>query len=888
MRRENWIYTLPMKLRSLFCSRRVDQELEEELRDHLEHKTEEKIANGMTAQEARRQALLDLGGIEQTKEACRDQRGLFSLDTLLQDLRFAARSLVTRPSFAIIAILTLALGIGATTAVFSVVDRVLFRSLPYPGDDRLVSFGVKAPFEGIEFMLAPEYIVLRHQPGPFAAMTSLTPSFDGADCDITEQNPVRLLCALVEANFLSTFGIHPIVGRDFTREDDQPKAPRVGLLSYGLWQSRFGGDPKIAGKIMSLNGKPVEIIGVLPASFEMPNLIATDLLMPQTIDEAAQDRTHPQLVLRAFARLKPSVTIAQATAALQPWFQDSLRFVPPHYRQEVSLRVRSLRDRQIEDSRVGAWVLLAAVITVLLLACSNVANLLLVRAVGRQRELAVRAALGATRGRLVRQTLTESLLLAVLAGVLGCGLAYFLVHVFIFMAPQGIVRLQQASLDLRVLAFCLLVSLLCGILFGMAPALSKPAPEVLAGRNARSTARGLFRHALVTAQIAGSLILLAGAGLLLRSLWKIQTVPIGLEARQVVTAQLSLAEHRYPDMPQQLAFYSELEKRLNGLPGVTLVALSNSLPPSGPGQATFYASIEVSGRPRPAGGTGGMVGFRMVTPNYFPALQIRIIHGRGFTEADRFPTDNPVIVSEALAKKLFANEEPLGQSLRFTAGGDTPGAWRTVVGVAADVKNNGLVAAADPEFYIPWKNDPEAYVRRSYVTFVTSLAPAAVLPWVRSEISGLNPTLPVEFSTMTARIGKLTERPRFNATLLALFAGIAVLLAALGIYGVVSFFVSQRTQEIGVRMALGAAPLSILKMVLINVARWTIAGAALGILGSWFWARLLQSLLFHVRPHDPTLLIVALLILVTAAFFAAWFPARRAARVDPMVALRYE
>lgn len=884
----NWIYTLPLKLRSLFRRRQADQELDEELRLHIESRTEENISRGMSPAEARRAAHLAMGGVEQTKEACRDQRGFFFLDTVLQDLRFAARSLATRPSFAIIAILTLALGIGATTAVFSVVDRVLFRSLPYPDDEHLISFGVKAPFEGIEFMLGPEYVVLGHQPGPFASMTSLTPSFGGDDCDITEQNPVRLSCALVEANFLSTFGIHPIVGRDFTREDDLPKAPRVALLSYGLWQSRFGGDPKIAGKMMSLNGKPVEIVGVLPASFEMPNLIAADLLMPQAFDEAAQDRTHPQLVLRAFARLKSSVTIAQATAALQPWFQDSLRFVPPQFRQEVTLRVRSLRDRQIEDSRVGAWVLLGAVVAVLLLACSNVANLLLVRAVGRQRELAVRVALGATCGRLVRQTLTESLLLAVLAGVLGCGLAYLLLHVFIFIAPQGIVRLQQASLDLRVLMFCLLVSLLCGILFGIAPALSKPVPESLVGRNARSTAQGFFRYALVTTQIAGSLTLLTGAGLLLRSLWKIQSVPTGLEAQHVVTAQIALAEHRYPETPQQLAFYHELEKRLNRVPGITLVALSDSLPPSGQGRATFYASIEVSGHARPAEGTGGMVGFRMVTPNYFPALQIRIVHGRGFTEADRSPTDHPIIVSEALAKKLFGDEEPLGQSLRFTAGGDTPGPWRTIVGVAADVKNNGLIADADPEFYIPWKNDPEVYVRRSYVTFVTSLAPAAVLPWVRSEISGLDPTLPIEFSTMTARIGKLTERPRFDASLLALFAGIAVLLAALGIYGIVSFFVSQRTQEIGVRMALGATSLSISKMVLFNVARWTIAGAALGMFGSWFCARLLQSLLFQVRPHDPTLLIAALLILVAAAFFAAWFPARRAARVDPMIALRYE
>jgi putative ABC transport system permease protein len=885
MRPANWIYTLSIKLRSLFKRHQVERDLDEELRYHLDSKIEDYLAKGMSPKEARRAALIDLGGLEQTKESCRDQRGLPFLDALLQDLRFAARMMAMRPGFATIVILTLALGIGACTAVFSVVDRVLFRSLPYPHDERLVSFGVKAPFEGIEFMLAPEYVVLRSQPGPFESMTSLTPG--GTDCDVTEQNPVRLNCALVESNFLSTLGIHPIVGRDFTREDDLPKAPRVALLSYGLWQSRFAGDPKATGKFISLDGKPVEIIGVLPASFEMPTLAAADLLLPQALDVAALDRNHPRDVLRAFARLKPSVTIPQANAALQRWFQDSLRFVPPQFRAEVSLKVRSLRDRQIEDSRVGAWVLLGAVIAVLLLACTNVANLLLVRAVARQRELAVRAALGASRMRLVRQTLTESLLLALLGGIAGCGLAYILLRLFISIAPQGIVRLQQAALDLRVLGFCLAVSLLSGILFGVVPALTEPVPESLVGRTARTTARGFFRHTLVAAQIAGSLILLAGAGLLLRSLWNIQAAPIGLDAQSLVTANIVLADYRYPDMPRQLAFFRELETRLNRVPGVGPVALSNSLPPSGRGHATFFASIEVSGRPRPAEGTGGMVGWTMVTPDYFQTLGIRIVRGRTFTEDDRSPIEHPVILNETLAAKMFPNENSIGQMLRFTAA-DNLGPWHTIVGIAANVKNNGLTAKADPEFYVPWKDDLGTDISQGYVTFRTSLNPATVVPLVRSQIAEIDSTMPLEFATMNDRIEKLTQRPRFDAILLSLFAAIGVLLAALGLYGVVSFFVSQRTQEIGVRMALGATPRSISKMVLLNVARWTIAGSALGLLGSWFCARLLQSLLFEVRAHDPMLLSAALLILLAVAFFATWIPARRAARVDPVVALRYE
>jgi putative ABC transport system permease protein len=525
---------LASRVVGLLWKRRAEDDLEAELQAHLDALMKENIRRGMTPEEARYAARREFGGIEQIKESYREQRGLPFVETLLNDIKFALRMLRKTPGFAAVAVLTLAVGIGATTAVFSVVDRILFRSLPYPNDDRLVSFGVKAPFEGTEFMLAPEYAVLRAQPGPFDSMTSLTPG--GADCDITEQSPVRVSCARVESTFLSTLGVRPVAGRDFTGEDDLPKAPRVALVSYGLWQSRFGGDPRAAGRVLLLDGQAVSIIGVLPADFEMPNLGPADILLPQALDESALDRSNPRVVLRAFGRLKPGVTVAQAAAGLQPWFQHSLRFVPPQFRAEVSLRVRSLRDRQTEDSRVGAWVLFGAVVAVLLLSATNVANLLLVRASGRQREFAVRAALGASRGRLARQTLTESLVLALSGGAAGCIFAYFLLRVFVAIAPEGILRLRQASLDLRVLGFGLIVSLLSGILFGSAPALTKPAPESLTGRIAHRITRGIFRHLLVAGQMAGSIILLAGAGLLLRSLWKLENVPLGLESQQVVTA----------------------------------------------------------------------------------------------------------------------------------------------------------------------------------------------------------------------------------------------------------------------------------------------------------------------------------------------------------------
>jgi putative ABC transport system permease protein len=881
----DWFRVAAARVLGSFSRRKREEDLENEIRAHLDALVDENIRRGMTPEEARYAARREFGGVEQTREAYRELRGLPFLDMLGQDLRFAARSLTRRRGFAAAAILILALGIGATTAVFSVVDRILFRSLPYPHDEQLVSFGVKAPFEGIEFMLAPEYAVLRAQSGPFETMTSLMPG--GADCDITEQNPVRLNCALVESTFLSTLGIAPILGRDFVRDDDRATAPRVALLSYGLWRARFGGDPQVGGRTISLDGKPVSIVGVLPASFEMPNLGSADMLMPQALDDSALDRNNPRVLLRAFARLKPGVGIAQATAALQPWFQDSLRFVPPQFRAEVSLRVRSLRDRQIEDSRLGAWVLLGAVVGVLLLACSNVANLLLVRAAGRQRELAVRAAFGACRGRLARQMLSESLLLGAIGGLVGILTAFLLLRVFVTIAPEGIARLPQASIDARVLVFNIGISLLCGILFGLVPAVGRPSPESLTGRNASTVSHGFFRQGLVAAQIAGSIVLLAGAGLLLRTLSRIESVPLGLETLHVIAARILLAEHRYPDTPRQLAFFQNLEDRLGRIPGISVLAFTDTLPPSGGTQATFFASIEIPGRARLAQGTGGMVGWRTVTPSYFDALGIPIVSGRKFTEEDRAPAENPVVLSATLAKKLFPNENPLGKSLRFSAF-DRQGPWRTVVGVAGDVKNNGLIASADPEFYIPWKNDPETYLGRSYAIFRTPASAASIAPWVRAEIERLDPTVPVEFSTMDQRVSKLTQRPRFDALLLSLFAGIAVLLAVLGMYGVVSFFVLQRTKEIGVRMALGANPRGILMMVLAKVARWTAGGAALGLLGAWFCTRLLQSLLFQVQAHDPWLLGVALLVLCVAAFLAAWIPARRAMRVDPMVALGYE
>ena len=584
--------------------------------------------------------------------------------------------------FTVTAILTLATGIGTATAVFSVVDRILFRSLPYAHDDRLVSVGLLAPIQPQEFVLGGWYYDWRDHQTPFQAITSTI----GVDqCDLTQQNPARLSCAAVESSFLPTLGVAPLLGGNFTADEDRPNAPLVALISYQLWRSHFGNDPAILGKTISLDGQAVRVIGVLPKEFEFPTLERADVLIPQALDEAAQRKTPPGRVMSAFARLKPGVSVEQANAALQPLFQDALNQAPPQFRKEIRLRVRSLRDRQVHDARLAAWILLAAVIAVLLIACANVASLLLARAAARERELAVRSALGASRGRLIRQTLTESLLLAAAGAIAGITLAFVLLRVFVAIAPEGVPFLQRADLDLRIAGFAVAVSLICGILFGVLPALQTPRAESLAGRTSSSISHNRLRQSLVVTQIAVSLILLASAGLLVRSFWNLLNQPLGMHTNSVVTATIALGEQRYPKAEQQMAFYQQLEAKLRRLPGVKVLAMSETLPPGGWHHDQILASNRVAGRPLPSEGTGGSVAWRWVTPGYFPALNIPIVQGRAFQEDDRSSNDHFIVVSQALAKLMFPGQNPIGQHLQP----GLEGPWYFIVGVAQNVKNGG-------------------------------------------------------------------------------------------------------------------------------------------------------------------------------------------------------
>ena len=810
------------------------------------------------------------------------------IEHTFQDLRYALRGLRRNPGFTLTAVLAAAIAIGASTAIFSAVDRILFRPLPYRDEARLVSAGMMTPLDSNEFLLADAYFDLRRNPGPFAAVTSFQAG--AIECDLTEQSPLRMRCLRLEANFLDTLGVRLAAGRNFSAEEDRPNGPRVAIISHALWRSRFAADPAAIGKTLSIDGTPTRVAGVLPPDFVMPTLTHADILLPEALDEA---RERSGRALRVFARLKPGVTLPQAQSRLQPYFARMLETVPPRFRKEVTLRVRPLRDRQVGDARAASLALLGAVLAVLLIACANIANLLLARAVGRDREIAVRAALGASRFRLVRLALTESLLLAVAGGAAGCGLAFVLLRAFQAIAPEGLPRIEEATVDQRVVLFSAAAAVLSGILFGLFPALRRTEGAVLGSARTVGPARGWLRGALVTAQIAISVTLLTGAGLLLRSLDNLERLPMGFESDRVITASFVLGRQRYSRDVEQLALFRELEQRLETLPGVSAAAVSDSIPPFGGTRGRPLSTIDVEGRPQRPEGSGGMVAWRYVTPGYFAAMGIPLRRGRPFSQLDRGAGAYSVVLSERLARLLFPGEDPLGKHIQR----GPQGQWFTVVGVAADARNLGAEKTSWPEYYfvrkavpdVTWANqEPPLGWRGAVVVVRTAVDPKLAASSLRGLFASLDPTLPVAISTMRERLAQGTGRPRFQATLLGAFAAIGVLLAAIGLSGVMSFLVAQRRREIGVRMALGATPGSIVRLTLGFAARSTAAGLIIGGAGAYVATRWLRAQLFQVAPGDPRPLAGAVAVLVLVALIAAAGPARRAAQVDPGTTLRAE
>ncbi len=868
---------------ALFVSRGIGDEFDAELQSHIDEHAEEGMRSGLSAAEARRQALLRIGGAEQARQYYRDRATLPWLESAIRDVRYALRGFRRNPVFAVTAILTLALGIGATTAVFSVVDRILFRPLPFAHDDQLVSVGLTAPIIPQEFMLGGSYYEWRDNQKPFTAFTSDT---GVNECDLTERNPQRLGCASIEQNFLPTLGIAPILGRNFLPEEDRPNGPKVALITYGLWNSQYGRDPAILNRLIKIDNHPVRVIGVLPKDFEMPALEKADLVVPEALDTAAERKADPGHVLYAFARLRPGITITQASAQLQPVFDYSLSLAPPRFRSEVHLRVRSIRDRQMQDVSLIAWVLLGAVLAVLLIACANVASLLMTRAAARERELAVRSALGASRSRLIWQTLSESLLLSLFGAASGCILAEGLLRIFVAVAPSSLPFLSDAQLDLRIIEFTVLLSFVSGAAFGLIPALYRPRAIALAARVPASGARAMLRRGMVVAQIAVSMILLAGAALLVRSFTSLQTQALGMQAHGVLTAGISLNADRFATPQSRMAFFTQAEAALRRLPGVSIVALSDSVPPGGLHHDQIYSNIAIAGQPAPTGGTGGMVAWRWVTPDYFKSLDIPIIRGQSFTEAQRTSSERFLILSSLLVSRLFPSHDPIGQHIQPVPNGP----WFTVLGIAKDVKNSGLDVPEEPEFYQLRRNLPDDWQQSSSAVLIlkTTTPPKSLVPWVRSQIAQVDPTVPVEIETLSEQVSDLSKRPRFETTLLSFFALTGLIMAVIGLYGVIAYLATQRTQEIGIRMALGATRIDILDLILREGLRLILIGGVIGLAAALALSRLLKSLLFSIGPHDPTSFITVAALLAVVALIAVFIPARNAMKTDPMAALRWE
>jgi putative ABC transport system permease protein len=872
----------------LFRAGSTQRQFDAEFESHVALDTDEGMRAGLNEQEARRQALIRLGGAEQARQSYRERATLPLIETLRQDVRYALRGFRRNPVFALTAIVTLALGIGATTAVFSVVDRILFRPLPYADPSGIVSLGFVHSLERQEFVMGRFYVEWQKDQTPFSVLAAQSTGVH--NCDLVEDNPAQLGCISFQANFLPLFGIFPVLGRNFLPEEDRPNGPRVVMISYGLWKGHYNGDPHILGRMINVDGDPVRIVGVLPGDFQFPTLESADIVSPFAFDPAIQQTVnggfgYPE---RVFARLKSGVSVARAYAQMQSLFNGDLKLFPPSAKNEVRLSIRTLRDKETQDVRPVAWVLFGFVLAVLLIACANVAGLVLARGAGRQRELAVRSAIGASRGRLIRQALTEALLLSFAGFLAGLAMAQSLVVVFVRLAPTGIPFISKAHLDLRIAVFAALLSCLCGVIFGLTASLEKPGLAALNAKASMSRNRAFLRRSLVTAQIAVSIILLSGAVLFLRSFTKIEEQNLGMQTDGVLTMKVALPWWRYNTDQKVMDFYLRLESSLRRLPGTFAVGMATSIPPEAGGSQSFrYSDLQVDGKPPVPPGSGGNVTGRSVTPDYFRALNIPIVRGRNFAEQGRTGGEREAILSRLLAARLFPGEDPVGKRFAPDKRFSRPGS--IIVGVADNVKNNGLTEQSDPEMYTLRRNVPDDWSGNRLIVVIDSVMPASTIePWVRSEIASIDRTVPVEMEPLSQSVSRLADRPRFATTLLGFFALMGLVMAVIGLYGLMAYMAVQRTQEIGVRMALGADPPRILRLILGEGMRLVALGGAVGLVAALTLARLLKSLLFEVGPHDPLSFVGVALLLVAVSTLATLLPARRAASIQPMDALRAE
>jgi len=798
------------------------------------------------------------------------------METLWQDIKYGARMLAKSPGFALVAVLTLALGIGANTAIFSVVHAALLRPLPYPEPERLVMVWANMEQRGgpaQEWTNPADLHDWRTQNKVFEEMAALG---GGVSTWSGDGEPEQLNATSVTFPMFRTLGVAPALGRDFTEQDDQPNGPRVVILTHGLWQRRFGSDPGIIGRALTLDGQPNTVIGMLPKGFRSPVIPTTEIFVP--LQQAPEGRGNA--FLRVIARMKPGVTLEQADAAMKV-IAARLEQHYPDTNEKTSATVTPLSEFFAGPARPALLVLLAAVGLVLLIACANVANLLMARATARQREIAIRVALGAGRGRLLRQLLTESLLVSLAGGALGLLLASWGLSFLVAGLPAEGQSFFDVRMDRVVLAFTFAVAALTPLLFGALPALQAARPKLHdslkeGGRNTGGSSSRL-RSALVATEVALSLVLLVGAGLLMRSFTALVRVDTGFKAANLLRADLVLPNARYPERPQIAQTYAQMAERLRGLGGVVSAAATSSAPLSGVDTDTGF---RVEGRPEPKVGERVVAWYRAVTPDYFQTMGIPLQRGRIFDARDSGTAPRVVLANESFVRKYFPGEDPIGKRI------GAPERWREIIGIVGNVRNFGLDREEPPAVYLP-----HAQVPLPFMTLVvrTTGDPLALAGGVKGVVQEIDPHLAVaNLSSMEQVVATSLADRRWTMALLGAFASLAMLLAAIGLYGVMAYSVAQRTQEIGIRMALGAQRGDVLRLVLGNGMRLWLLGIAVGVAAALIATRWMGSLLYGVGAMDPVTFVTAPLLLAGVAVLATVIPARRAMRTDPMVALRYE
>ena len=873
----NWLREVARRLRMLVQRRQFDADLAEEMQLHLELRQQEHLESGMTADSARAAARRRFGNATYLKEESRIAWGWVWFENMVQDVRYGARVLRKSPGFTAVAILTLALGIGANTAIFSVINGVLLSPLPYKNPKQLVIIK--------EHDSLPNVMDIQRQTRAFSQGGGI--NVEKMDY-IGATEPVQVRVGLIDVGFLETLGVRPMLGRIISPGEDVQGGPRLAMVSNHFWQNYLGSDPHAAGKTIQLGGDSYTVIGVMPASFAPPAEHA-DVFVSLWVGDPGAGAERDVHIMHTYWRLKEGVTLAQAQADMAAIDRRLAEQYPADEKERKSQLV-PLQEWLVGDVRTALLVLFGAVGLVLLIACANFASLLMMRAVAERQELVIRAALGAGRGRLVRKTLTESLLLSVFGGAAGLLFAKWGTSLLLALRPEELARLSGIHMDTRVLLFVLVISVLTGIVFGMAPAWIAARADVAGAlkESGRSTTASTMGHSirkiLVISELAVALVLLVGAGLLIKGFSRLRSMNPGFNSANVMTMYLQLPTTRYGEIPKQTQFRRELLARLNSLPGVQ-AAMVTDIPLGGNYVGHRFV---IDGRPPVAVGGEPKVQTLSVMGDYFHVMQIPLRVGRDFTPLDREAQPLVAVVNEEMVREFLPHENPIGARIRW-AGDTEPPQWMTVIGVVGDVKHSGLNQPTDPAVYTPFSQNDEAWRRFMMLAIRAPDASPGLVEEVKKQIWSLDSQIPVsDVHAMDELIAVSLAQQRFNMLLLGLFAVLALILAAVGIYGAMAYAVNQRTHEIGIRTALGAQRRDVLRLVLGDGAKLVCFGIAIGIAGAIVLTRLMTTLLFEVKPTDPETFAVVPIVLAIVALAACYVPARRAMRVDPMVALRYE